>query len=325
MKNANVFILFVGTEYESLVYAIDNIGHKSNIAKSNGVVIDLTHPEPTSLEHLERNIAFNPSFEDYDNNHQLANWEQIKNVSLCTGSYKAVPSKWNISHGSCVSVLKSNKNIAMDGRTFLFVEGEITQMLYNLRVNKLYRVTFVTSHSQLLGAVLANNEGYVDFDGNRHVFMIYTKQNKHSTAASDLVWHHHTFYVRSKRPEMILKLGSMTGNTGILFDDVKVQETVLHDNSDVSRTGKHVHAHIISLHQWSSIHASWSFVDPESPIVDYMWAIGRLITTLLEYIFMFQPDTHVCMYVNYDYLNEASRTNKLTFHISNNCNRYCEF
>ncbi|CAC5407072.1 unnamed protein product [Mytilus coruscus] len=66
----------------------------------------------------------------------------------------------------------------------------------------------------------------------------------------------------------------MTGNTGILFDDLKVQRTIFHHHSDVNENGKHIHAHVVALHQWSSIHASWSFVDPESPIIDYMWAIG---------------------------------------------------
>jgi hypothetical protein len=61
----------------------------------------------------------------------------------------------------------------------------------------------------------------------------------------------------------------MTGKTGILFDDIKVQQAILHDHDDNEAQGKHIHAHVVALHQWSSIHASWSFVDPESPIIDY--------------------------------------------------------
>ena len=67
----------------------------------------------------------------------------------------------------------------------------------------------------------------------------------------------------------------MIGKTGILFDDLQVQQTVLHEHAIHEENTKHIHAHVITLHQWSSIHASWSFVDPESPIVDYMWAIGN--------------------------------------------------
>jgi hypothetical protein len=43
-------IVFIsGTEIESLVYAVDLIGHKSKITKSNGIIIDTTHPEPTIM------------------------------------------------------------------------------------------------------------------------------------------------------------------------------------------------------------------------------------------------------------------------------------
>ncbi|CAG2212774.1 NUDT9 [Mytilus edulis] len=41
-----------------------------------------------------------------------------------------------------------------------------------------------------------------------------------------------------------------------------------------SDSSGHVNGHIDYIHQWSSIHGSWSFIDPESPIVDYKWAIG---------------------------------------------------
>jgi hypothetical protein len=61
LSNNNICI--TGTEIESLVYAIDLIGHKSKTAKSNGIIIDTTHPETTLMEHLEENIAVNPSFE----------------------------------------------------------------------------------------------------------------------------------------------------------------------------------------------------------------------------------------------------------------------
>lgn len=277
-RSVIVFSFFIGSEYESVVSAVDQMNHTSKTAKSNGVVVDTTQPKPASMEQLEHNIALNPSFENSGN--IPSNWDHIKNISLCRGSSNALPISWNSSVGSCVNVLKSGKNIAMDGRAFLFLKGEISQILNFLNVNKLYRITFVTAHPPLLGAVLANKEGYVEFGGQRHVFMVYTKQDKHDVLSTNVDWHHHTFYFWSYRPEGIVKLGSMTGNTGILFDDLKVQETELHNDSSASGNSKHVYAHVVSMHQWSSVHASWSFIDPESPIVDYMWAIGKLILSL---------------------------------------------
>jgi hypothetical protein len=132
-----------------------------------------------------------------------------------------------------------------------------------------------------LGAVLANKEGYVQIGDKRHVFMVYTKHDKHGSNSDEVDWHHHTFYFRSNIYKASISFGSMTGNTGILFDDIKVQEAILHNHDENKAQGKHIHAHVVALHQWSSIHASWSFVDPESPIVDYMWAIGNIYIMLM--------------------------------------------
>ncbi|XP_076113983.1 uncharacterized protein LOC143082268 [Mytilus galloprovincialis] len=260
-----------GAEIESLVYAMDVIGHKSKTVKSNGIMIDSTHPEPTLMEHLDHNEAANPSFEDTDGGVPI-DWDNITNINLC--NYIVRASEWNSSIGSCVSVLKSDKNLAIDGRSFVFVEGQISQTLSNLKAGHLFRVTFVTAHPPILGAVLANKEGYVEIGDKRHVFMVYTKHDKHGSSSKELNWHHHTFYFRAFTFEATISIGSMTGHTGILFDDLKVQKTFFHHHSDENENGKHIHAHVVALHQWSSIHASWNFVDPESPIIDYMWAIG---------------------------------------------------
>jgi hypothetical protein len=224
------------------------------------------------MEHLEENIAINHSFEE--TNGDTIDWNNATDVNFCTSTEAVQPLQWNITTGSCVAVLKSDKNVAMDGRSFLFVEGEISQTLDKMAAGWLYRVTFVTAHPPILGAVLANKEGYVQIGDKKHVFMVYTKHDKHGSNTKEVDWHHHTFYFRSNINKESITFGSMTGNTGILFDDIKVQQAILHDHDDNEAQGKHIHAHVVALHQWSSIHASWSFVDPESPIIDNMWAIG---------------------------------------------------
>jgi hypothetical protein len=121
-----------------------------------------------------------------------------------------------------------------------------------------------------LGTGFANKAGYVQIGDKRHVFMVYTRHDKHGSNSQEVDWHHHTFYFRTNTTKATISFGSMTGNTGILFDDIKVQQAILHDHDDSEAHGKHVHAHVVALHQWSSIHAPWGFVDPESPIIDYM-------------------------------------------------------
>jgi hypothetical protein len=68
---------------------------------------------------------------------------------------------------------------------------------------------------------LDNKEGYVQIGDKRHVFMVYTKRDKHGSSSQEVDWHHHTFYFRSNINKEFITFGSMTGNTGILFDDIK--------------------------------------------------------------------------------------------------------
>jgi hypothetical protein len=73
---------------------------------------------------------------------------------------------------------------------------------------------------------------YVQIGDKRHVFMVYTKNDKHGSSTKEVDWHHHTFYFRSNINKASISLGSMTGNTGILFDDIKIQQAILHDHDD---------------------------------------------------------------------------------------------
>ncbi|OPL33013.1 hypothetical protein AM593_08483, partial [Mytilus galloprovincialis] len=256
---------------KNLVYAVDLNGQKSETTSSNGFIIDKTSPELASMEHLDQNLAHNPSFEDVYG--EAIDWKNITNTNFCDGTESLKPKFWNITIDSCIGVLKSDRNIAYDGRSFIYVKGEISQIL-NLETNHLYRVTLVSAHPPVLGAVLANKEGYIQLNHQTHVFIVYTKRDKDSTVSTDIIWHRHTFYFRSVTNKAILRLGSMTGNTGILIDNVEVRQVILHTDDYAESSGKQVHAHFIALHRWSSIHASWGFVDAESPIIDYMWAIG---------------------------------------------------
>ncbi|CAG2188627.1 unnamed protein product [Mytilus edulis] len=69
---------------------------------------------------------------------------------------------------------------------------------------------------------------------------------------------------------MNITIGSMDMTTGIFIDNLSVQKV----NLTTASPGGHVIGHVVYLHEWSSIHGSWGFADPESPVIDYSWAIG---------------------------------------------------
>ncbi|CAG2222618.1 unnamed protein product [Mytilus edulis] len=125
-------------------------------------------------------------------------------------------------------------------------------------------------------SVAANKEGFIQFgDGERLVFLIYTKSYRkdgHGTSSDreEVSWHTHQFYFRPTEDAVNITIGSMDMTTGIFLDDISVQEV----NLTTGASSDHVHGHVVYLHEWSSIHGSWSFSDPDSPIIDYTWAIG---------------------------------------------------
>jgi hypothetical protein len=81
------------------------------------------------------------------------------------------------------------------------------------------------------------------------------------------------FYFRPTSDNCNITISNLNRNNGFLLDDIKVQVI---ETSPENEGGLAVHVNTVILHQWSSIHASWNFVDAESPITEYLWAIGKL-------------------------------------------------
>jgi hypothetical protein len=69
------------TRLQSLVFAVDIVGHKSDIERSNGVYVDTTPPIPTDMIHVDDNMATNPSFEM--SNGQFVEWDDIYDIKIC--------------------------------------------------------------------------------------------------------------------------------------------------------------------------------------------------------------------------------------------------
>jgi hypothetical protein len=74
-----------------------------------------------------------------------------------------------------------------------------------------------------------------------------------------------------------ITIGSVDEKTGIFIDNLSVQKVTLTTDD----TNGHITGHVVYLHEWGSIHGFWSFMDPESPIIDYTWAIGKCIITIM--------------------------------------------
>ncbi|XP_052067298.1 uncharacterized protein LOC127706680 [Mytilus californianus] len=263
-----------GTRLYAKVYSVDNAGLKSDIVVSDGAVIDKTPPVPEKFIHVIENLGNNTSFENTSGD--VIMFENVTSIDICMVSTSYHPLSWIPSPFTCMAVVSSDVNLAKDGRYFLFIRGNVHQELPQVIAGQLYRVSFFSSHLSITDSVAANKEGFIQFgDGERLVFLIYTKSYRKdghgiSSDREEISWHTHHFYFRPTENAVNITIGSMDMTTGIFVDDLSVQKV----NLTTGATSGHVLGHVVYLHKWSSIHGSWSFSDPDSPIIDYTWAIG---------------------------------------------------
>ena len=256
------------------MYAIDSVGRPSSIVVSDGVIIDVTPPIPEKSIHGSENLGNNTSFENTGGDD--IKFVNVSSTDICTASDIYHPLSWTPSDITCTAVVSSDVNLAKHGRSYLLIRGSLYQQLEQVRAGNIYKVSFFSSHLPITDSVGANKEGFVQLDDVKHVFLIYTKPCRHDghgqgSSRQKISWHAHTFYFKATNDHANITIGSMDMTTEILFDDLSVQEV----NFTTDTTSGHVLGHVVYLHAWSSIHGSWSFTDPESPIVDYTWAIGK--------------------------------------------------
>ncbi|XP_076113973.1 uncharacterized protein LOC143082259 [Mytilus galloprovincialis] len=263
-----------GTRLYAKVYSVDSAGLKSDIVVSDSAVVDKTPPVSEKFIHSIDKLGNNTSFENTGGDE--INFENVTSVDICMVSTSYHPLSWIPSPFTCMAVVSSDVNLAREGRSFLFIRGSVHQELPQVIAGRLYRVSFFSSHLSITDSVAANKEGFIQFgDGERLVFLIYTKSYRkdgHGTSSDreEVSWHTHQFYFRPTEDAVNITIGSMDMTTGIFLDDISVQEV----NLTTGASSDHVHGHVVYLHEWSSIHGSWSFSDPDSPIIDYTWAIG---------------------------------------------------
>lgn len=127
--------------------------------------------------------------------------------------------------------------------------------------------------SQLISdkVLKSSNEGFVEINGKRNVFMLYNKPK-----VDILLWQSHKFLVNLEKGDHIFKMGTVVGSSVFRVDNITLEQVLYSDETLDSRKF-HVKAHAVFLHDWSSIHADWHYIDEESEVVEYIWAIGLYI------------------------------------------------
>lgn len=237
-------------------------------------MLDHSPPVPGKLIHGGENILKNPSFESTLGDIYI-DFKHFNKTDLCSNYVGNTPTHWRISENSCVVVVASELALAKHGRKFAYIRGNMTQELRDVQPG-LYRLTFATSHLHFDTSVNSNKEVFLQFDKEEHMILIHSKGYRHDNYGGlnereMISWHNHTLYFQSSRENFNVTFGNRNSKTGIFIDGLRIEKVEIDTNH---KTG-HVNAHTVFTHNWASIHGSWMFIDPESPIIDYSWAIGK--------------------------------------------------
>ncbi|XP_038057739.1 uncharacterized protein LOC119729229 [Patiria miniata] len=303
-----------GIRYYSKISAIDAAGLQSASVSSDGFVSDTTPPEPLAQINLGDNLIQNPSFErmqepditdmEYEYTTVIAENETLNEASgtsdpnhgnvsdtyptsatnlsteemssttsvhVTDGKRGEVLVQWDVGSDSQFAVVTSGKKIAQDGHSFLSLHGSISQT-FNTTQGSHYQVVVFASHPVPSHNPLLNQEGRIEAPGLDRIFRLYDRPaHSHSDQSlRSIRWHQHRFYFTASGDVATLKISSVGKSNGILLDNVQVRQITTWPSTG----GGSVEVHTQFIHSWSSIQAKWHFIDPESPIVDYTWAIG---------------------------------------------------
>ncbi|XP_053401094.1 uncharacterized protein LOC123523194 isoform X2 [Mercenaria mercenaria] len=235
----------------SKVRARDVVGHVSELVSSNGVTIDTSPPVKISSGSCSGNIVLDNSFENASS-------------FVCDDIHDH---GWHSLNDKCLKLSRSS--MAYDGHASVIIQGTIQQSI-EVKDNGRYRLTFFTSLVLSDNLHLSAVEGFISINDDKHIFSLYEKPNSDSYA-----WQKHTFFFDlNETGDIFLSIGTLGDKSAFVVDDVNFE---LCDNTAVSSDVRgHVNAHTVFVHDWSSVHADWTFNDPETDIVEYLWAIGTV-------------------------------------------------
>ncbi|XP_022100380.1 uncharacterized protein LOC110984469 isoform X2 [Acanthaster planci] len=274
-----------GIRYYSKISAFDAAGQQSMSVSSNGFVVDTTPPEPAEHILVGDNLIQNPSFEEKEELH-YSDMDYDRTVSSGDGlsggasgdvGIQSLSSPesgdfktWDIKSGSQFSVVSSEKKIAKDGHSFLSLRGAISQT-FNTTMGSQYQIVIFVSHMPSQNPLL-NQEVCIEAPGLNHVFRLYDRPaHGHSDESMrSIQWHRQRFYFTASEDVSTLKISSVGRSNGILLDNVQLRQISIRPTNDDGS----VQVFTQFIYGWSSLQAKWHFIDPESPIVDYSWAIG---------------------------------------------------
>ncbi|XP_025085445.1 uncharacterized protein LOC112558907 isoform X2 [Pomacea canaliculata] len=263
-----------GTIFYSKVYAVDAVGHRSSVSVSDGVKVDITPPRALDIIYTDNiNHVNNPSFED----DVTSNTGQI----VCDSK---PPSSWKIGPGSCIILQHPRHAISADGTQHVLLSGAVMQSVSGLTSGLVYRLTVRLAHPETLRDHHKPVQGYVQIGTQQHTFTLDPAMCRgvcDTEKEPVIMWHSFTYVVTAHNSTLTLVISTTSSSTDQqLALDYVVLETIHYvQQTETSRnvtSESHLSASAVFLPHWSMVQSSWHFLDNDSPITDYKWALGTV-------------------------------------------------
>ncbi|XP_064635756.1 uncharacterized protein LOC135492940 [Lineus longissimus] len=272
-----------GGKYYTKVKAVDAAGLWSDVAVSDGVTVDTTSPISLKKFSFGNNLVQNPSFESAGSSAlDLLNldFEDLSTQSM-------TPANWilDTTDTKC-AVLSGSDNVAHQGSNFAIFYGSLKQSVSGLASGEKYRLRFYTSHIFPTHTPLLTLEGRIEIPGYNHVFKLHNRISRHDSTVENsmesLIWQEHTYYFHATGSSEDIRISTIGYRNGMALDMVSVELMSIGDRTPHpianpwSALQTPIHVHTVLISDWTSVHAAWDFIDVESPIVDYTWAVGTV-------------------------------------------------
>ncbi|XP_070573737.1 uncharacterized protein [Ptychodera flava] len=261
MATTSEYGLISGQSYFSKVMAVDAARLQSEPAISNGITVDTTVPEAVKkVDNNNTNLIGNPSFEEVE----AENGEKD-----CTNSetFICLPAMWQVQGTGHVT--RGSNLSSYEGNAFMNIYGSVSQWV-ETTVGGKYKVSFHASHLPVSTSSLASQQGYIYLPGLHRIFKLF----KRRTRALKLDWYEHVYYFTATSELSNVTIGSFGDKSGIAIDDVQLFLTS--ELESTPSTSDPIRKHLRTDGKEFSLYASWDIRDPESPIVNYMVAIGTV-------------------------------------------------
>ncbi|KAK3801472.1 hypothetical protein RRG08_010052 [Elysia crispata] len=258
-----------GTTYYNKVKAEDWAGNVSPVSLSDGIVVDTSGPQLVNQLYMSTTeLIQNPSFETDT---------YTVSAAVCDGSD---PTSWSLNADGCVKLQMSSAPIAAHDSQYILMSGDLSQTV-SVTSGGLYRLEIKVGYPQVLDDHHKAIDGYVSLGLDSHAFHLDPDKCEgrcEIETENSILWNTLTFYHTAVSNSLTVVIGTRftTSDMRLAVDAVSLVRVYYSQQFSGQPVEPSTETTALFLPHWSSVNSVWHFEDPQTVIVDYMWAVGTI-------------------------------------------------